>query len=184
MVEIPKEVLEQGFTVDKQLDEVEKSAVNNLLILKDQGKKILETYEDYCKEESLRMRENLEYALNSRFNQFTQAFKDIVAFIQIESGETLRSGSLGYFRRTLEAKGIKYSKEAREVLEFLQRRNDLVHDYFNASKLNYELVKMVATYGKGFGDLAEAIEDYCYGVLPDTSLAKNISKEIKRKVIR
>lgn len=131
----------------------------------------------------MRIRENLEYALGSRFNQFTQAFKDIVAFIQIESGEMLRDSSRGYFRCTQETKGIKYSTEAGEVLEFLQRRNDLVHDYFNAAKLNYELVKIIATYGRGFGDLAEAIEDYCYGVLPDTSLAKNISKEIKRKII-
>lgn len=41
MVEITKGVLEQDFIVDKQLDAVEKSVVNNLIILKIREEKFL-----------------------------------------------------------------------------------------------------------------------------------------------
>ena len=77
MVDIPEELKEYGFEVETPKD-IEKTALNSLQLLKQQARKILEAYDDYCKTDSIRLKDTLADAMNTRINHFVQAIKDIL----------------------------------------------------------------------------------------------------------
>lgn len=180
MVDIPEELKDYGFTIETPED-IEKTVLNSLLLIKQQAKKILEAYEDYCQTDSERMKDTLMDAMNTRINHFVQAFKDIVSYIELTQHGCINGESLRYYRRAYEnLEGVKKEGEIARTLEFLQMRNDLVHDYFNISKLNHDMVKGISSFGTGFPDLAYELELYCKKHLPEIDLEKNIRKEIKK----
>lgn len=180
MVKIPKEVEEAGFDVKKELEETEQSVLNSLDILKNQSQRIMGAYERYCKTDDLMLRDDLEQSMNSRLNLIAQSFQDVMAYIGIKEGW---SGSyhLSYFVSKYSTLDIDKTDEENQAIDFLLRRNDLVHDYFNIEKINYELVKALSSYGEGYKQIANHLRDYCYKNYQREKLEKNIKKEIKNK---
>lgn len=179
MVDIPVELEEYGFEVKKQAERIESSVANSIEIMITQAAAMQNTYETYCHTSVEELRDDLCEALNSRFNHFTQAFIDIASYIQILKGKGIGDNSLGYYKRTVEAMDIELTEEGKRALEFLSKRNDLVHDYFNTSQLNQELLQAIQSYGDGFVNLAKGIKDYCYNKVPGFVPTINIKKAIK-----
>ena len=180
MVDIPEELKEYGFEVETPKD-IEKTALNSLQLLKQQARKILEAYDDYCKTDSIRLKDTLADAMNTRINHFVQEFKDILSYIELKQKGCVQGESLRYYRRAYEGlDGVKKDGDIEKVLEFLQMRNDLVHDYFNIAKLNYDMIKGVSSFGNGFSELASELEGYCREYIPEMELRKDMKKELKR----
>jgi|GEM_PF-2238596 len=181
MVDLPEEIKELAGIRPKEIKDVERTVENNLSILKKQGERILESYDRYCKSDDMRLRDDLGEAIASRLNHYVQAFKDIVAYVQINEEGYLENDSLSYLKRVLQSKDIKISQDGEKALEYMQRRNSPIHDYFNIDKLNQEMLKGVASYGNGFVELADTIRDYCLEKFSDRLMQDNVKKVIKAK---
>lgn len=180
MVDIPENLKEYGFEVETPKD-VEKTVLNSLQLLKQQAGKILDAYDDYCTTDSDRLKDTFADAMNTRINHFVQAFKDILSYIELKQHGFIQGESLRYYRRAYEnLESVKKDGEIEKVLEFLQMRNNLVHDYFNIAKLNYDMIKGVSNFGNGFKELAEEIEKYCQRHISEIELHKDLKKELKR----
>lgn len=179
MVDIPKELEEYGFEVKEQAERIESSVANSIELMITQAGAMQNTFETYCRTDDERLRDDLCEALNSRLNHFTQAFIDIASYIQIAEGKGVGDNSLGYYKRAVEALDIRLTEDGKRALDFLSRRNDLVHDYFNILQLNRELLQAIESYGEGFINVAEGIKDYCYNKIPGFTPTENIKKTIK-----
>ena len=179
MVDIPEELEESGFVIKKQDERIESSVANSIEIMIVQADAMKNTYEAFCRTDDERLKDDLSEALSSRLNHFTQAFIDIASYIQIIRGKGIGDNSLGYYKRTVENLDIELTEDGKRALDFLSKRNDLVHDYFNLSQLNQELLQAIHSYGNGFADLAESIKDYCYNKIPAFAPTANIKKAIK-----
>ncbi|MDO5424859.1 MAG: hypothetical protein Q4F41_14150 [Eubacteriales bacterium] len=179
MVDIPKEIEQYGFRIETEPHEVEKTVGRNLIILAEQCEKLLDCYEMYASSTEERFRDVALEAMNSYLNHITQAFRDIMAYILINDGASAYSESLSFYVAKYFTLDINCTPEAEKAVNFLNRRNDLVHDYFNISKRNYELARAVASYGEGFRQMAESLKEYCYlhytGLKMDDDIKKTIS---------
>ena len=83
MVDIPNEIQELGFHVQKKPESVEKTVYNNLVIIQQQSSRMLESFDRYCRCDDERLKDDLLESINSRINHISQAFRDIMAFIEI-----------------------------------------------------------------------------------------------------
>jgi len=68
----------------------------------------------------MRLRDDLGEAIASRLNHYVQAFKDIVAYVQINEEGYLENDSLSYLKRVLQSKDIKISQDGEKALEYMQ----------------------------------------------------------------
>lgn len=181
MVDIPNEIEEYGFRLEKAPKDVEKTVLNNLNILKTQGQKLIDTYERYCQADDTMLQEDLAESMTSRLNHIVQAFKDIVAYIEIHEKGRVSEGSIRYYKRFFVSLELDISPEAEKALDFMQKRNDLIHDYFNIEKLNRELITGIANFGNGFLEIADSIEKYCIKHIPELMLQQNIKEVLKQE---
>ena len=83
----------------------------------------------------------------SRLNRFTQAYMDVIAFIRVRSEESMYEESLSYYLRYFDTLDISKTADMKGVIEILRKRSSIVHDYFEAEQLNYELIKGIAAFG-------------------------------------
>lgn len=181
MVEIPKEIEEYGFKIEQKPSDVDKTVNNNLCILKEQSSKLSDCYEMYCTSNNERLRDELLEAMNSRINHISQAFRDIMAFIEITEESSVYEESLRYYVRQYLSRDISKSANAVKAAEFLTKRNDLVHDYFNINARNQELVRAMANYGNGFYSMAESLKEYCHDNFPELELEQDLKKALQKK---
>ena len=81
-------------------------------------------------------------------NEYVQAFVDVVSVIYIncEKGSNIHTESLRSVIRFFTSYGFQYSADCGKWIEFLIRRNDLVHEYYNYEFLNEELKSSLVTY--------------------------------------
>lgn len=179
MVDIPNEIQELGFHVQKEPESIEKTVYNNLMIIHRQSERLLESYERYCKCDDERLKDDLLESINSRINHISQAFRDIMAFIEITEKGTVYEESLRYYVRQYFKRGIPKTENEKKAVEFLTKRNNLIHDYFNIDQMNYDLVKNLADFGEGFCDIAENIKKYCIKNFPELQLNQNLEKTLK-----
>lgn len=155
MVDIPDEIEEYGFWLEKTPKDVEKTVLNNLNILKTQGQ--------------------------NRLSHIVQAFKDIVAYIENYEKGSVSEGFLRYYKRFFISLELDISPEAERALDFMQKRNDLIHDYFIIEKLNRELIVGIANFGNGFSEIADSLEKYCINHIPELMLQQNIKEVLKQE---
>lgn len=175
-MDIPKEF---GFQIEKA-KEIEKTVSGNLKLLKDQGVKLREGYEKYCGSDTQRDRDDMAETLNSRLNHFTQAFKDLMAFIRINNDDFAYDGSLRYFIDYFDGPDISHGGDIMGVVELMKSKNDLIHDYFNIQKNNENLLKGMQTYGSGFEELAECLKEYCETKFPLRKMQEDIKNVVKK----
>ena len=57
MVDIPNEIQELGFHVQKKPESVEKTVYNNLVIIQQQSSRMLESFDRYCRCDDERLKE-------------------------------------------------------------------------------------------------------------------------------
>jgi len=162
MVDIPDNIEEYGFQLEKTPKDVEKTVLNNLNILKAQALKLMETYERHCETEDVSLQEDLTESMSSRLNHIVQAFKDIVAYIEIYEKGCVNESSIRYYKRFFVSLDLDISPEAEKALDFMQKRNDLIHDYFGIEKLNHELIKGIANFGNGFSEIAYKLDNIVF----------------------
>lgn len=179
MVDIPNEIQELGFHVQKEPESIEKTVYNNLMIIHRQSKRLLESYERYCKCDDERLKDDLLESINSRINHISQAFRDIMVFIEITEKGAVYEESLRYYVRQYFKRGIPKTENEKKAVEFLTKRNNLILDYFNIDQMNYDLVKNLADFGEGFCDIAENIKKYCIKNFPELQLNQNLEKTLK-----
>lgn len=110
MVDIPNEIQELGFHVQKEPESIEKTVYNNLMIIHRQSKRLLESYECYCKCDDERLKDDLLESINSRINHISQAFRDIMAFIEITEQGAVYEESLRYYVRQYFKRGITWHR--------------------------------------------------------------------------
>ena len=67
-----------------------------------------------------------------------------------------------------------------EAVDFLRRRNSIIHDYFNIAYLNNEVLKAVSNYGKGFTEIPVSLKDYCNKNFPELHLETDM-RTIKKE---
>lgn len=174
MVELPKSIEEHGFKRMKTVEEVERTAANNLAIMKKQAEMLCEDYVIYCKCDDVRLQDSLLESMTSRINHVAQAFRDIMAFIEINESGSGYEESLSYYVRQYEKRGIVKSQKEMEAVNFLRRRNSIIHDYFNSAYLNNEVLKAVANFGRGFVEISDSLKDYCHKNFPELQLENDI----------
>ncbi len=162
MVKLPENIDEYGFNIENAASAVDKSVKNNLDILVDQTEKLKECFDRFLVSDDLRLRDFLLEAMGSYLNHIAQAFRDIIMYILINQENVgAYEESLGFCVRKYFTLDIPRTEEAELAAEFLKKRNDLVHDYFNISKENYELSKFMTSHSNGFYELAAGLRDYC-----------------------
>lgn len=144
--------------------------------MKNQALKLLESYDRYIKCDDERMKDDLLEAMSSRINHIAQAFCDIMAFIEISERNSAYEESWGYYARQYLKREIPKPEESKQAADFLRRRNDIVHDYFNIDRLNRDVLKAVANFGQGFLEMTEDLKEYCYEKFPEFQMEQNISK--------
>ncbi len=181
MVDIPKDIMNSYGIREKSILEIEKSVQNSLMILKNQAEKIMDSYERYCKCEDLALRDDLIESMASRLNRFTQAYMDVIAFIRVRSEDSMYEESLSYYLRYFDTLDISKTADMKGVIETLRKRNSIVHDYFEAEQLNYELIKGIASYGNGLTEIADALARYCGDHFSESQLSVNIKKSARQK---
>jgi hypothetical protein len=181
MVDIPEELKQYGFETAKKHGGIEKTVYNNLTIMHDQAEKLVNCYDRYCRCDDERLRDDLVEAMNSRVNHLSQAFRDIMAFIEINEKDRVYEESIRYYVRQYLSKEISKTEAEKQAVEFLTKRNDLVHDYFNINQLNDELIKGMDNFGEGFLEMAVNLKDYCVEHFPSLKLEKNLTKTIREK---
>lgn len=180
MVEIPEELKEFGFSVDDEIEKVNETVYENLNIMKEQAEKVIDSYERYCQCEDERWKDDLLASMTHRINYISQTFRDIMAFIEIKENESVYQESLSYYIRKYQKRNISKTDAEKQAVEFLRRRNDMTHDYFNMSKLNQDLLMAMETYGNGFIEMADNLRLYCISHFPEIEMKKNIKKEIRK----
>lgn len=180
MVNIPKDIMEAYGISEKSVLEVEKSVQNSLMILRNQAEKIMDSYDRYCKCDDPALRDDLVESMASRLNRFTQAYMDVIAFIRINSEQSMYEESLNYYLRYFNTLEISKTEDMNGIIETLKKRNSIIHDYFDIEQLNYELVKGVASYGNGLTEIADALLSYCSEHFSENQLSENIKKSIRR----
>jgi len=116
MVDIPDNIEEYGFQLEKTPKDVEKTVLNNLNILKAQALKLMETYERYCETEDVSLQEDLTESMSSRLNHIVQAFKDIVAYIEIYEKGCVNESS-GFLSNQGEAEKLITEQYQQKVAE-------------------------------------------------------------------
>lgn len=181
MVKIPDEVKSFGYEIESDPEKINKTAANNLIILKEQAEKLLSAFQEYCRSEDAVYKDTLLDAMNTRLNRVVQAFKDIIAYISIVKDGKIQGQTIRYYIRYFDTFNLTVSSEAKKALEFMNKRNDLVHDYFSIDSLNLDLLKGLESYGSGFTEVADALTDYCIKNISGIDLNKNMKKEIKKR---
>lgn len=174
MVELPKELADYGFKMEPVQKDIEKSVINNLGIMKDQAERFLESYEHYCICTDERMKDDIIESMSSRINHISQAFCDVMAFIEINEKKTTYAESLSYYVRQYLVREIPQTEDAKQAVDFLRRQNDIVHDYFNIGRLNNDVLKAAASFGQGFAEIAESLMLYCRKKFPEMKLEQNM----------
>lgn len=159
---------------EKSVLEVEKSVQNSLMILRNQAEKIMDSYDRYCKCDDPALRDDLVESMASRLNRFTQAYMDVIAFIRINSEQSMYEESFNYYLRYFNTLEISKTEDMNGIIETLKKRNSIVHDYFDIEQLNYELVKGVASYGNGLTEIADALLSYCSEHFSEANYDRNI----------
>lgn len=180
MVNIPKDIMDSYGIREKKILEIEKSVQNSLMILKSQAEKIMDSYDRYCRSEDMALRDDLIESMASRLNRFAQAYMDVIAFIRIYSGESMYEESLSYYLRYFDTLNIMKTPDMVGVIEILKKRNSIVHDYFEVEQLNYELIKGIASLGKGLKEIADALTSYCGEHFSEAQLMADIKKSVHR----
>ena len=119
-------------------------------------------------------------SIKGNLNDYVQAFIDIVSvlFVNDRSTKMQKISSLRQTIRYFEASYIDYSDECRHWLEFLQRRNELVHEYYNYEFLNEELKRALTNYSSGIMELVE----YLRSILQNAELLEAIVKKEKNDI--
>lgn len=180
MAELPKSIEEVGFKRTESLDDVEKTAANNLAVMKKQAELLVEDYDIYCSCDNERLQDNISEVMTGRIDHITQAFRDIMAFIEIVEKDSGYDESLSYYVRQFQKRGIAKSRVEIEAVDFLRRRNSIIHDYFNIAYLNNEVLKAVSNYGKGFTEIPVSLKDYCNKNFPELHLETDM-RTIKKE---
>lgn len=184
MVDIPNEIQDLGFHVQKEPESIEKTVYNNLIIIQQQSERMRSSYNRYCSCEDERLKDDLLEAINSRINHISQAFRDVMAFIEITEKGSVYEESLRYYVRQYLKREIPKTDNERKAVEFLTKRNNLIHDYFSIDQMNYDLVKNLADFGDGFSAIAENIKEYCIKNHPELELSQNLEKTLKCNIIK
>lgn len=183
MVKLPDDIKKYGFQIMDTPSEVDKTVGNNIRILIEQSEKLLSCYQEFTTCNDERLKDFLSEAMSSYLNHIAQAFRDIIAYILINdspNNSRIYDESLGFYVRQYLSLNITRTPDTEKAVEFLKQRNDLIHDYFNISKRNHELSVALASYGKGFLDLAIGLKNYCYERYPDIVMNQNIKKAIHK----
>ena len=182
MVKLPDNIGDYGFEVEKIAADVDKSVKINLDILVEQTEKLKDCYERFAISDDDRLRDFLLEAMSSYLNHIAQAFRDIMIYILInQQKDGVYEESLGFCVRKYFTLDMCRTRDAELAAEFLKRRNDLIHDYFNISKENYELSKFMTSHGNGFYELAKGLRNYCMEHFPLMKMEQNIKKAIRKK---
>ena len=184
MVDIPNEIQDLGFHVQKKPESIEKTVYNNLVIIHQQSSRLQESFDRYCRCDDERLKDDLLESINSRINHISQAFRDIMAFIEIAEKGTVYEESLRYYVRQYFKRDIPKTENEKKAVEFLTKRNNLVHDYFSIDQMNYDLVKNLSDFGDGFSDIAENIKDYCIQNFPELALGQDLEKTLKSNILK
>lgn len=142
----------------KQKEEFVRPTVGSALInMRFFATRMIKGYEHYEVHGDLSIEDQLIFdSIKSNLNDYVQAFLDIAVGLSSVDGhyfDTLR-GAIKYYANY----GEKLSTEGRNWLIFLQRRNDLVHEYYNLEFLNEELKKTLKDNLQGVMELVEALE--------------------------
>nr|WP_300884236.1 hypothetical protein [uncultured Schaedlerella sp.] len=163
-------------------ESVEKTVYNNLVIIHQQSSRMLESFDRYCRCDDERLKDDLLESINSRINHISQAFRDIMAFIEIAEKGTAYEESLRYYVRQYFKRGIPKTENEKKAVDFLTKRNNLVHDYFSIDQINFDLVKNLSDFGDGFSDIAKNIKDYCIQNFPELALGQDLEKTLKSNI--
>lgn len=97
--------------------------------------------------------------IKSNLNDYVQAFLDIVAaLISMDvAGRKVTSLSQAIRYYTSSREGI--SVDCLKWIEYLQRRNELMHEYYNYEFMNYELRSTLQNYGDCVKELVNMLEE-------------------------
>lgn len=125
------------------------AAVNMLFY----AKELFRNFEDYEKaDKNSRIAQVLFSAIRDNLNNYVQAFMDCAIVLCDSSSTTLRS-LIRSFLSEYEMLG-----DMKSWVEFLIRRNDLIHDYLSYDFLNDELYNALLNYSDCVIELADFIQ--------------------------
>lgn len=102
--------------------------------------------------------------VSTKLNDFSQAFMDIIKFIQIKENKRLDKKD-GLIKCVNIYKQIDTNQSiiAEEFLNRLAIRNDLTHDYFNYIIHKDNLIALMINYSDGAKEICDFLYIYCQG---------------------
>ena len=126
------------------------------------GNKILDAYDITQKHGSASLEMQLIFdSIKANLNDYVQGFLDVVAVLFVASEKT--SGekicSLRQAIRFYTSTYTNYSEDCGNWIEFLQRRNELIHEYYNHEFLNEELRIALSKYSDCVKELIVSLHE-------------------------
>lgn len=144
------------------------------------AKRILDAYAEYqCMDNTSTLATYVFDSIKSNLNEYVQAFMDIVPILAISEGDAraYQFDSLRSCLRYVLSSFSDISMDCKAWLEFLQRRNEIEHEYYNYAYFNEVLKSTLLNYSDGIMELVE----YCQKVIDLNDLSQlRVSRKIKK----